>query len=366
MPHLTRSSVPAALIAISMLTLAAGAFALPAADTEKDLAKIRKRAEQGNAEQQFELATAYFTGKGVAQDSVQAAHWFLKAAEAGDPWAENQIGYMYLSGNGVSKDLAQANHWFQISASSGLVTAKVNLGVDYLYGVGLHADGVMARQLFKEATDKGSGPAANYLGVMNQLGLGIPVDLPSARKWFELGVKLHEPKSAYNLACIYASAKYQGPDFRRAVELLRFAAGKDYVPAKHLLALMLVNHPEIAAPTDQPRQLLLDASSEGSWKSSILLGVFARDGKGETPDPSQAWYYFHLATLQGGSECQGLTARELKALESKVSAPEQAAIAQRAEDWFQQHRGSAAPVVDETNPVPNSVPNDPVIASSTP
>ncbi len=362
MPHLTRSSVPAALIAISMLALAAGgAFALPADDTEKDLAKIRKRAEQGNTAQQFELATAYLTGKGVAQDSVQAAHWFLKAAEAGDPWSENQIGYMYLSGNGVSKDLVQANRWFQISASSGLVTAKVNLGVDYLYGIGLQPDGVMARQLFKEAADKGSGPAANYLGVMNQLGLGIPVDLAAARKWFELGVKLHEPKSAYSLACLYAGAKDR-PDFRRAVELLRFAAGKDYVPAKHLLGLILVNHPEIAAPTDQPRQLLLEASNEGSWKASILLGVFARDGKGEAPNPSQAWYYFHLAALQGGSESRGVVATDLQALESKISALERAAVSQRAEDWFQQHRGSADPVVEEAA----SASGNPVMASRTP
>ena len=357
---LSRSILPVILIATGMMLLAARGFALGPADEERDLAKIRKRAEMGFVQQQVELAAAYLAGRGVTQDAVQAAHWYLKAAESGDPWAENEIGYLYEAGIGVQKDLERAFHWFQLAATSGMPLAKVNLGVSYYRGSGVRADSAMARALFREATEKGAGSGANFLGVMDLLGLGGPVNHASAEQWFELGAKLHDPEAAYNLACLFSKANDQPQLLRRAADLLRQASGRGYLPARHLLGLLLVRHPELALPSEQGRLLLVEASNEGSWKSSIILGVLARDGKGASPDPAQAWYYFRLAVLQGGSATQSVVAPDLKALESKLSIQQQVAMSARANDWFDQHRASAGLVFDDAD----SAHNYPLVARS--
>jgi TPR repeat protein len=132
----------------------------------------------------------------------------------------------------------------------------------------------------------------------------------------------------------------------------------DIAAAKHTLALLLMNHPELAASDQEARRLLLEASNEGNWKSSVVLGILARDGKGEAPDPGQAWYYFHLARLQGGSACEKLLVADLKALESSLSVTEQADASASADAWFRQHRQSLAFVFIQAD----SNPSDPTPA----
>src|ERR1017187_1417164 len=66
-----------------------------------DVQQLQVKAQKGFVAQQIELAEAYFTGEGVAQDAKQAAYWFQKAAEAGNPEAQNLVGYLYEAGVGV-------------------------------------------------------------------------------------------------------------------------------------------------------------------------------------------------------------------------------------------------------------------------
>ena len=44
---------------------------------------IRKAAEQGNADAQFNLGLMYFEGEEVSQDDAEAVEWWRKAAEQG-------------------------------------------------------------------------------------------------------------------------------------------------------------------------------------------------------------------------------------------------------------------------------------------
>ena len=342
MRPLSRSILPVVLVAISLLAFNAEGFAHPRPHSQKDINRLRERAEKGFVLEQVELADAYLNGNGVTQDVAQAAHWYLKAAESGDAGAENQIGYFYMEGVGVSADSERAFHWFQLSSASGLAIAKVNLGVAYLRGFGVRPDPLMARQLFREAVEKGVGEGAAYLAVMDQSGLGHSVDRVSAERWLEMGVRLHSPKAAFDLAYLYSCTEGHPHNLQRAASLLRAAAGEGYLPAKNNLGLLLANHPELASSGEESRHLLFEASSEGNWKSSVLMGILARDGNGVAADPNKAWYYFHLAGLQGGSDCEKLTRADLKALELKLSVTEQAAATARAEAWFRQHQRPAA------------------------
>ena len=69
-------------------------LALCAAPVWADLAK----AEQGDADAQFELGGMYDEGKDVPQDDAESAKWFRKAAEQGHVKAQYNLGLMYQSG----------------------------------------------------------------------------------------------------------------------------------------------------------------------------------------------------------------------------------------------------------------------------
>jgi len=305
--------------------------------TQKEIDQIRKLAEKGHIEQQIELAAAYVTGHGVPVNLVQAAHWYQKAAEAGDPDAENQIGYFCQHGIGVQVDPVRAFHWYQLASAAGSIQAKVNMGVSYLSGMGISANPSTARQLFLEAAQKGSGLSAAYLGDMYLLGIGGPRNLAEAENWFTRGVRMRDPVAAFGLASLLSEVPDHDHDFRRAAELLQLAATKGYVPAIHQLGLLLVNHPELADSPQEPVSLLQEASLAGSWKSSVLLGVLARDGSFTPPDLAEASYYFHLASLQGGEKARQILANDLASLARTLPPGEEAARSSQAAAWFQQH-----------------------------
>jgi TPR repeat protein len=61
------------------------------------LAQLRAKAEDGDAQSQFELGAAFSLGKfGVAQDYVEAVRWLRKAAEQGDAKAQGLLGVCYF------------------------------------------------------------------------------------------------------------------------------------------------------------------------------------------------------------------------------------------------------------------------------
>jgi TPR repeat protein len=117
-----------------------------------------------------------------------------------------------------------------------------------------------------------------------------PVDIPTAEKWFEAGVRMHDPIAAYNLGSLYSVDRIHPHDTRKAVALMRRSTADGYVPAMHSLALLLINHPQEEQTSDEARSLL-EAASAGV-EVSIILGILARDGE-YTRRQAVADVYFH-------------------------------------------------------------------------
>ena len=69
---------------------------------------VRRAAEQGNADVQYNLGTIYGAGRGVPQDDAEAARWLRLAAEQGDALAQFDLGVMYVTGGGIPQDDAAA------------------------------------------------------------------------------------------------------------------------------------------------------------------------------------------------------------------------------------------------------------------
>jgi hypothetical protein len=237
----------------------------------------------------------------------------------------------------VAVNPKRALHWYQLAAASGLSTAKVNLAIAYLRGNGVAQDSKFAVQLLNEAFQAGNGRGATYLGILYYFGIGVQQDKVAADKLFEAGVKLHDPQAAFNLGSFYSVHADHAHDIPRAAELLRMAVDAGYVPAMHSLGLLLINHPELKQEPQQSRKLLEEAARDGSWKSAIVLGIMARDGKGVPVDTRQAYFYFRVAALQGKAEAEGLVKKDLPTLQAKLGAEECRKTDSEANTWYKQH-----------------------------
>jgi uncharacterized protein len=305
---------------------------------DPEILQMQTAAQRGSIEEQIRLGAAYFVGRGVEQSSKLAAYWYERAANAGDPRAQKQIGFFYQAGIGVQRDPERAVKWFQRAAVGGLIDAKVNLGVAYLTGTGVPKDPAFATQLFREALAKGDGRAAFALGEMCYFGLGVAKDPSAAQHWYEQGAKRHEPLSEFRMGTMLMRSNSTPQELKKADQLLRASVAAGYVPALHVLGLLMLAHPELARTSSEAAQFFTEAAAAGIWQSSMALGILARDGTQMPADPAAAYFHFRVATLEGGDQAAELLARDVSLLSARLEPTQKAAKEAEAEAWSAKHR----------------------------
>jgi hypothetical protein len=93
----------------------------------QSLAELRKLADQGDAEAQYQMGVRFHNGEDVRQDDAQAMQWFLRAAEEGHVTAQSALGAYYWAGRGVPEDLSKAYFWSEIALAEGDENSKSRL-----------------------------------------------------------------------------------------------------------------------------------------------------------------------------------------------------------------------------------------------
>jgi hypothetical protein len=96
----------------------------------------------------------YQSGRGVKKDHAAAIAWLRKAAENGSAEAQYELGYAYSEGNGVPEDPQEAVRWYRLAAAGGSPLAQNNLAVSYLLGAGVGHDTALAYQFSLLAQDR--------------------------------------------------------------------------------------------------------------------------------------------------------------------------------------------------------------------
>ena len=129
---------------------------------------LQKRANQGDAEAQAELAFIYGQGQGVPQDYAMAIEWYQRAAAQGNAAAQNNLGVIYREGQGVPKDYTKAIEWYQRAAAQGNAEAQNNLGAMYFDGLGVPRDYVLAYTWFNLAAAAGNENAVSNRSMIEQ------------------------------------------------------------------------------------------------------------------------------------------------------------------------------------------------------
>jgi hypothetical protein len=151
-----------------------------------DVAVLRAKAEQGDAESQARLGKAFAEGDGVRRDYKQAARWYGQAATNGNIEAEAMLGELCQAGQGVSLDLAAAVRWFTKAAQEGSTSAQYDLGFMYEQGHGVKHDEKLAAHWYQLAAEGGDALAQFDYGQRCILGVGVAKDPVEGLKWLLL------------------------------------------------------------------------------------------------------------------------------------------------------------------------------------
>lgn len=145
---------------------------------------VRKLAEQGNAQAQFDLGHMYQEGDGVTKNITEAVKWVKKAAEQGNSDAQHRLGYYYAAGLGVPQNYAEAMKWYLKAAEQGNAKSYVNIGAFYVKGWGVRKDYAKAIEWLLKAAEKGNSDAQCALGLYYEKGFGVPLNYAEAMKWY--------------------------------------------------------------------------------------------------------------------------------------------------------------------------------------
>jgi hypothetical protein len=157
---------------------------------------LKRAADAGNPEAEYNYGVCYQQGIEVGQDDKTANEWFLKSASQGWVDAEYKIAYSYETGRGIDKDDKQAFYWSLKCAQQNDPECMFNVVGCYMEGSGTAAN---SDSMLAWAIRLGSMPdmedleqSANITGARKNLALmyrdgdKIPKDPRKSYMWFLL------------------------------------------------------------------------------------------------------------------------------------------------------------------------------------
>ena len=155
----------------------------------QDLAKqrvtwIRKKAEEGSTDAQYDLGWCYRHGSGVLQDDAEAVRWWRIVAEQGHARAQNDLGHCYKYAEGVKENHEEAVRWFRKAAEQSHTAAEYSLGHSYCMGLGVPKDYNEGVKWIRRSAEAGNTTAQHGMGFLCNHGYGVPQDNAQALAWY--------------------------------------------------------------------------------------------------------------------------------------------------------------------------------------
>ncbi len=271
-----------------------------------------KAAEQGNVDAQHNLGVMYYNGEGVAQDYKAAVQWYSKAAQQGHADAQFNLGNMYREGQGVAQDYKAAEQWYSKAAQQGYAKAQTNLGLMYKKGQGVAQDYKAAVQWFSKAAQQGLAEAQNSLGLMYNNGLGVVQDYKAAMQWYSKADEQGYALAQINLGNMYREGQGVAQDYEAAVQWYSKAAEQGNAGAQTNLGLMYHLGLGVAQDYKAAVQWYSKAAQQGLAEAQLKLGLMYYLGRGVAQDNIRAYMWANLAVSNGeDTELRDLIAEEM-------------------------------------------------------
>jgi len=186
---------------------------------------LRKRAEAGSADAQFDLGLAYQLGLGTKRDLAAARQWFGKAAAQNHARAQAGLGFLLLSGQGGPVDLPGAEKALRAAGDQGEASAWANLAeLALASGPGRQAEAIA---LLERAVGAGAVNARYRLGRLLIEGEMVAADAPRGLGLLEQAAAQGHPYSQAYLAYLIFEGQAGATEYARGFGLAQRAANAD-------------------------------------------------------------------------------------------------------------------------------------------
>lgn len=148
---------------------------------EKAVEVYLQSAEAGNAEAQFDIGYAYYTGEGTQRDYTSAAMWFKRSAKQNFAKAQYNLAYCYMNGRGVPRDYDKAYNLLLKSAENNYKRAQLTLADCYARGVLVEKNEDEYNKWKNKAEDKNTEQAPKQQKETLKGDFDIQVDMPGEK-----------------------------------------------------------------------------------------------------------------------------------------------------------------------------------------
>ncbi len=206
---------------------------------------LRKLAEDGDPEAQFQLGYRLVLGLGVKESAVEGASWLMKSAKQDNEKAMHVLASLYEDGKGVEKNNAKFIEWEQKAADKGLADAQLGLAMAYDLGKGVEKDPSAGAEWAMKAAEQGFAGAQAYYGAKLTRGEGVPKNPARGALWFLKAAQQDNGFAQRQLAYLYYTGSGVPVDYKRCEAWYRRAAGDEADPwASNDLAWFLATCPD--------------------------------------------------------------------------------------------------------------------------
>ena len=160
--------------------------------------EIRKQAESGNQEAQYQLGQLYYNGEKLRKNYRTAFEWFSKAAESGHVVAQRVVAEMYISGKKIGKDHKKAFYWMLCAAMQGDIIAYEQLADMHVNGKGNMQDREKAVEWFRKTTIPEKTEVQYKLGE-----IFYSTDLDYSKECYKMAASANYPWALYKLGLLF-------------------------------------------------------------------------------------------------------------------------------------------------------------------
>ncbi|WP_455375022.1 SEL1-like repeat protein [Kaarinaea lacus] len=260
-------------------------------------------AQKGNANAQYQVATAYLNGKmGLQKNQESALIWLERAAKNNHKDAQYLLGSLYYNGNPVKRNLETAKFWLNKSAKSGVENAKVLISAinDQSKSKSQNSGkNISTTDLFLASANKGDREAQFKVGLMYLKGNdGFPKDQEKALHWLNKAATQDHTNAQFEVGMMYYKPGKEINETARS--LLLKAADKGHVNAQYFLATIYNQDQRY----DDAAKWLDKAFQNNHDEALELLVELYTSGKLGNPDRNRVLKWLEKASLKGLRDAQ--------------------------------------------------------------
>ncbi|MBF4307334.1 tetratricopeptide repeat protein, partial [Vibrio anguillarum] len=269
-------------------------------DAPLDYQQVKRNAEQGDRNAQYQLGLMLLEGQGVEAAPTKALGWFHQAAQQGDPQAQYQIARQFqrdYESTQMVADAKPALQWLKKAANGGSSAAQTELGRWYINGLYTEdwivwVDVEAAEQLFRQAIEQDNNDARYELARLLEANPNL---VQKGDKRADLYRQAGNADAQYQLGRLYFEGKGVMKNHDDALEWMQKAAQQKHAYAEFVLGSYAEQSGQIQEAINYYQR-----SAEQQFASAhAKLGFIYFNGTGIDKDIKQAEFHLREGTRLG-------------------------------------------------------------------